>query len=147
MFIHGRISTETLQQQSAIFTKEQHKVHKLGGSQNRKPDQDCTNHGWPGFRPYRYMGNLQNPGGSAKGTEANHCQISELPLIAKFRNLETKIKIIRKKLKEHLKKHFNMHDHLTTMNGPLIYDLNKDERIYQPLYFKEITVLAPLTFT
>ncbi|XP_078314714.1 uncharacterized protein LOC144619735 [Crassostrea virginica] len=66
------------------------------------------------------------PGGAQKGPR---------PVIAKFRNSETKIKIIRKRQNDQLKKHFHMHDHLTTMNGRLIYDLNKDERIDQAWYF------------
>ena len=48
VFIHGRINTETLQQQAAIFTNEHYKVHKLGRNQKRKlerePGQDTMNH-------------------------------------------------------------------------------------------------------
>ena len=33
VFIHGRINTETLQQKTAVFTKEQYKVLKLGRNQ------------------------------------------------------------------------------------------------------------------
>lgn len=67
------------------------------------------------------------PGGGA--------QNGPRPVIAKFRNSETKIKVIRKRQDAQLKKHFFMHDHLTAMNGHLIRDLNNDDRIDQAWYF------------
>lgn len=67
------------------------------------------------------------PGGGA--------QNGPRPVIAKFRNSETKIRVIRKRQDAQLKKHFFMHDHLTTMNGHLIRDLNNDDRIDQAWYF------------
>ena len=53
------------------------------------------------------------------------------PVIAKFKNTETKVKVIRKRQEKQLKKHFSMYDHLTPLNAQLLLDLNEDERIHQ----------------
>ena len=57
------------------------------------------------------------------------------PVIAKFRDPETKIKIIKKRSQEALKRHFIMYDHITAMNSKLIHDLNDDTRIHSAWYF------------
>ena len=57
------------------------------------------------------------------------------PVIAKFRDPETKVRIIKKRSQEKLKKHFAMYDHITAMNSKLIRDLNEDSRIHSAWYF------------
>lgn len=42
------------------------------------------------------------------------------PVIAKFRNLEVKVKIIKNRSKEEVKKRFLMFDHITQMNSELL---------------------------
>ncbi|XP_062599015.1 uncharacterized protein LOC134260484 [Saccostrea cucullata] len=57
------------------------------------------------------------------------------PVIAKFRNTETKVMVIKNRSNAELKKRFVMHDHVTPMNAKLIKDLNEDERIKSAWYF------------
>ena len=57
------------------------------------------------------------------------------PVIAKFRDPETKIRVIKNRSQEKIKKHFIMHDHITPMNAKLIRDLNEDSRIHSAWYF------------
>ena len=57
------------------------------------------------------------------------------PVIAKFKNAESKFKVIRHRSREAVKKHFAMFDHLTQMNSQLLRDLNKDEKIESAWYF------------
>lgn len=57
------------------------------------------------------------------------------PVIAKFRNSESKLKIIRNRSNSEIKKMFTMHDHLTPANAKLIRDLNNDERIQTAWYY------------
>ena len=57
------------------------------------------------------------------------------PVIAKFRDPETKVRIIKKRSQENLKKHFVMYDHITAMNSKLIRDLNEDSKIHSAWYF------------
>ena len=66
------------------------------------------------------------PGGETRGSR---------PVIAKFRNTEVKIKVIKNRSKEEIKKRFLMHDHLTQMNAQLIRDLNRDDRIQSAWYY------------
>ena len=61
----------------------------------------------------------RTPGGDQRGPR---------PVIAKFKNTETKVKVIRKRQDEQLKKHFSMYDHLTPQDiflnlcrRPLVY--------------------------
>lgn len=57
------------------------------------------------------------------------------PVIAKFRDTDTKIKVIKNRSKDEIKKRFVMHDHLTQMNAQLIKTLNLDERIKGAWYY------------
>ena len=57
------------------------------------------------------------------------------PVIAKFKDTDTKIKIIRNRSKEIVKKHFIMYDHITPMNAQLLRDLNSDQRIDSAWYY------------
>ena len=57
------------------------------------------------------------------------------PVIAKFKNAETKINVIRHRSKEDVKQHFMMFDHLTQRNAQLLRDLNNNEKIQSAWYF------------
>ena len=57
------------------------------------------------------------------------------PVIAKFRNSDSKIKVIRNRSKSELKKVFLMYDHLTPLNTTLLRDLNNDARIQKAWYY------------
>lgn len=57
------------------------------------------------------------------------------PVIAKFKDADTKIKVIRNRSKEEVKKRFVMFDHLTQMNSQLLRELNNNERIQSAWYF------------
>lgn len=51
------------------------------------------------------------------------------PVIAKFKSTEVKVKVIKNRSKEEIKKCFTMYDHITPMNAKLIHDLNKNPQI------------------
>lgn len=57
------------------------------------------------------------------------------PVIAKFRNLEVKVKIIKNRSKEEVKKRFLMFDHITQMNSELLRELKNDDRIQSAWYY------------
>lgn len=57
------------------------------------------------------------------------------PVIAKFKDSETKVRVIRNRSKEEVKKRFMMFDHLTQMNSQLLRELNNDSRIQSAWYF------------
>lgn len=57
------------------------------------------------------------------------------PVIAKFKNSESKITVIRNRSKEEVKKRFKMFDHITQMNSQLLRDLNNDEKIQSAWYY------------
>ena len=57
------------------------------------------------------------------------------PVIAKFKNTETKVKVIKHRSKAEVKKNFIMFDHITQQNSQLIRQLNKDQRIQSAWYF------------
>lgn len=59
------------------------------------------------------------------------------PVIAKFRDTDTKIRVIKNRYKDVItcKKRFVMHDHLTQMNAQLFKTLNRDERIKGAWYY------------
>uniref|UniRef100_K1PTC4 Uncharacterized protein n=1 Tax=Magallana gigas TaxID=29159 RepID=K1PTC4_MAGGI len=48
------------------------------------------------------------------------------PVIAKLRNSDSKIKIIKHRSKDGVKSHFKMYDHITHQNAELLRQLNKD---------------------
>lgn len=48
------------------------------------------------------------------------------PVNAKFRSTEVKVKVIKHRSKEKLRKCFVMYDHINPLNAKLIYDLNQD---------------------
>lgn len=50
-------------------------------------------------------------------------------VIAKFKDMDTKVRLIRNRSKEQMKGHFIMFDHITPMNAQLLRELNGDERI------------------
>jgi cytoplasmic iron level regulating protein YaaA (DUF328/UPF0246 family) len=56
-------------------------------------------------------------------------------VIAKFKNSESKIAVIRNRSKEEVKKHFMMFDHLTQRNSQLLRDLNNNEKIQSAWYY------------
>lgn len=56
-------------------------------------------------------------------------------MIAKFRDTETKVKVIKNRSQDKLKKHFIMFDHLTPMNAKLMRDLKDDPRIHSAWHF------------
>lgn len=66
------------------------------------------------------------PGGDGKGPR---------PVIAKFRNTEVKIAVIKNRSNDKLKKCFTMHDHLTYFNAKLLRNLNGDPRIQSAWYY------------
>lgn len=66
------------------------------------------------------------PGGARDGPR---------PVIAKFRDTETKVKVIKNRSQDKLKKHFIMFDHLTPMNAKLMRDLKDDPRIHSAWHF------------
>lgn len=57
------------------------------------------------------------------------------PVIAKLRNSDSKIKIIKHRSKDGVKSHFKMYDHITHQNAELLRQLNKDERIQSSWYY------------
>lgn len=57
------------------------------------------------------------------------------PVIAKFRNTEIKIAVIKNRSNDKLKKIFTMHDHLTQFNAKLLRNLNGDPRIKSAWYY------------
>ena len=59
------------------------------------------------------------------------------PVIAKFKDTDTNIRIIRNRSKEIVKKHFIIFDHITPMNAKLLRDLNGDQRIDSALYYND----------
>ena len=56
------------------------------------------------------------------------------PVIAKFKDTDTKIKIIRNRSNEIVKKHSIMFDHITPMNAQLLRDLKGNKRIDSAWY-------------
>lgn len=58
-----------------------------------------------------------------------------VPVIAKFHDTDTKIKVIKNRSKEEIEKRFVMHDHLTQMNAHLIKALNRDEGFEGAWYY------------
>jgi hypothetical protein len=57
------------------------------------------------------------------------------PVIAKFRDSDSKVRVIRNRSKGEVKKHFLMFDHLTQMNSQLLRELNNDARIQSAWYY------------
>lgn len=55
--------------------------------------------------------------------------------MAKLRNSDSKIKIIKHRSKDGVKNHFTMYDHITHHNAELLRQLNKDERIQNSRYY------------
>lgn len=51
------------------------------------------------------------------------------PVIAKLRNSDSKIKIIKHRSKDGVKKHLTIYDHITHQNAELLRQLNKDKRL------------------
>lgn len=51
------------------------------------------------------------------------------PVIAKFKSTEVKVKVIKNRSKEEIRKCFTMYDHITPMNAKLIHDLNNNPQI------------------
>lgn len=59
------------------------------------------------------------------------------PYIAKFMILEVKMKIIKNKSKEEVKKRFLMFDHITQINSELLRELKNDDRIQNAWHYNE----------
>ena len=57
------------------------------------------------------------------------------PVIAKFTSNEIKVKVIKKRSNEDLKKSFLMYDHITPRNAKLIRELKEDPRILSAWFY------------
>lgn len=52
------------------------------------------------------------------------------PVIAKFKSTEVKVKGIKNRPKEEIRKRFTIYDHITPMNAKRTHDLNQNQQIY-----------------
>lgn len=57
------------------------------------------------------------------------------PVIAKFKNTEAKVNLIKHRSNQEVKKNFIMFDHITQQNSQLLRRLNDDQRIDRAWYF------------